>query len=202
MNTDQLSGLRLGFALTGSHCTLAKAITVMEKLQAIGMDILPILSQSVRDTDSRFGEAEQWRKRIIAACGKDCLVDSITLAEPIGPQKLLDILLICPCTGNTAAKLAAGITDSPVLMAAIAHLRSGKPLVIALSTNDGLAANAKNIGSLLNTKNIYFVPFGQDDYLLKPNSLIADLNTVPEVLLSAINGIQYQPILHQSSRNY
>lgn len=196
MNTDQLRGLRLGFALTGSHCTLARAVTVMEQFHSLGMDIMPIISQSVRDIDSRFGEAIQWRQRIMAACGTDYVIDNITSAEPIGPKKLLDILLICPCTGNTTAKLAAGITDSPVLMAAKSHLRGGKPLVISIASNDGLAANAKNIGVLLNTKNIYFVPFGQDDPMNKPNSLISDLNKVTETLLSAVNGIQYQPLLY------
>ncbi|MEG1662304.1 MAG: dipicolinate synthase subunit B [Clostridiales bacterium] len=195
MSAVDLHGLRLGFALTGSYCSLEKALVVMGRIKNLGMEIVPIISESVKNTDSRFGVASQWRQVILDASGSRKIIDSIPDAEPIGPQKLLDIMLICPCSGNTVAKLAAGITDTPVLMAAKAHLRSGRPLVLSIATNDGLGANAKNIGSLINCKNIYFVPFRQDDHLHKPNSLVAELSLVEDSLKNALQGQQSQPLL-------
>ncbi|MCR4962730.1 MAG: dipicolinate synthase subunit B [Firmicutes bacterium] len=190
-----LNGLKIGFALTGSHCSLAKALSVMAALKEQGGEILPILSPSVQSTDSRFGEAVYWRREIRRVSGAAQIIDSIPLAEPIGPKKLLDILLICPCSGNTLAKLAAGITDTPVLMAAKAHLRIGRPLTLAVATNDALSANAKNIGQLLNCKNVFFVPFRQDAPFEKPNSLVAAWDLVAETLLCALEYKQKQPLL-------
>ncbi len=195
MNQQDFTGLRIGFALTGSHCSLEKSLAVMARLKSKNAEVVPIVSDSVKNTDSRFGIAEQWRQLILDISGSRRIIDSIVLAEPIGPQKLLDVLLICPCSGNTVAKLAAAITDTPVLMATKAHLRSGRPVVLAISTNDGLGGSAKNIGSLLNNKNIYFVPFRQDDYLRKPTSLVADWDLVEESIAYALEGKQRQPLL-------
>ena len=193
-----LKTIRLGFALTGSLCTLRMAVEMMAHLRSCGALITPILSTTVASVDSRFGSAQDWRRHIIDAAGNPDIIDSIPLAEPIGPKKLFDILLICPCSGNTIAKLAQGIADTAVLMAAKSHLRNGRPLLIAPSTNDGLAANAKNIGELLNRKHVYFVPFGQDDYRNKPRSLLADMSQVPQALVAALHGEQLQPLLVHS----
>ena len=193
-----LSGLNVGFALTGSHCTLAKAIAEMAKLKECGAKLYPIISDSVRLLNTRFGKAEKWREEIIAASGTGDIIDTINKAEPLGPQNLLDILIIAPCSGNTVAKLAAGITDTPVLMAAKANLRNNKPLVISVSTNDGLSGNLKNIGYLMNSKNIFFVPFGQDNPLQKPNSLIADFNKIPDTLVKALANTQLHPLFNLS----
>ena len=194
MDENKLAGLKIGIALTGSHCTLAPAMGVLRRLKELGADITPIVSGSVNTSDTKFGTSAHWREEISSICEKP-VIDSIVLAEPIGPKSLLDILLIVPCSGNTIAKLAYGITDSPVLMAAKAHLRNLKPLLIAVSTNDGLGANAKNIGALLNTKNIYFVPFGQDNPQKKANSLLSELLLVPQAIEKALLGQQLQPVL-------
>lgn len=191
---EALKGLKLGFALTGSHCTLERAIGLMAELNRFGVDIYPIISDSVRVSDTRFGKAAQWREKILASSGKSQIIDSIILAETIGPGNLLDMMLIAPCSGNTLAKLAAGISDSPVLMSAKASLRNQNPLVVAISTNDGLSGNAKNIGQLLNTRNYFFVPYRQDDPYLKANSLIADFEQIPRTLLAALERKQVQPL--------
>ena len=154
----------------------------------------PIVSERGAGTDSRFGNAADFVAEMERICGKR-VVDSVVKAEPIGPKKLLDVLVICPCTGNTLAKLAAGITDSSVTMAAKAHLRNGRPLVLAVATNDGLAGAARNIGTLLDKKHVYFVPFGQDDAAHKPTSLVADFDRVPETIDAALCERQIQPVL-------
>ena len=192
---NELAGKRIGFALTGSFCTLGRVIKQMSILREMGAEILPIMSENVRDTDSRFGTAEQWRGLILEASGAEEIVDSINAAEPIGPQKLCDIMIIAPCTGNTSSKLANGIIDTPVLMAAKSHLRNGSPLVLAIATNDGLGANAVNIGRLLSRRHVFFVPFRQDDPDGKPNSLVADMEKIPETLIFALKHRQIQPIL-------
>ncbi len=185
--------MTIGFALTGSFCTFSKVIPVMEVLSR-DYDIVPILSGIVPSTDTRFGTAESHISRIIEICKKHPLL-TIPEAEPIGPKKLLDALIIAPCTGNTLAKLSHGIADTPVTMAAKSHLRNGRPIVIAVSTNDGLGTSAENIGRLLNRKNIYFVPFGQDDAAEKPCSLVADFTKIPAALSCALDHQQIQPIL-------
>ncbi len=190
-----LADLKIGFGLTGSHCTLNEAILAMAALRGYNADIMPIISEAVAKSDTKFGRADYWQDQILEICAPCEIIDTIVKAEPIGPKKLLDLMIIAPCTGNTLAKLAAGITDSPVLMAAKAHLRNGRPLVLAIATNDGLGANAKNIGYLLNCKHIYFVPFGQDDALQKPNSLIADMTKVPISCAYALKNRQVQPLL-------
>ena len=190
----KLVGLKIGVAFTGSFCTFAEAIETLKILKKEGAELYPILSFQTQRIDSRFGTAEDFRKRIEEVCGRRAM-DSIETAEPIGPKALLDLLIILPCTGNTIAKLACAITDSPVLMAAKAHLRNEKPLLLSISTNDALSMNLKNIGLLMNVKNIYFVPFGQDDPFKKPTSMVADFEKLPQALELALEGKQIQPIL-------
>ena len=185
---------KIGIALTGSFCTFEKMFTELQKLKDAGADIYPILSDASQTIESRFGTPDAYVTKVKEITGKDPIV-SIPGAEPIGPKAYLDALAILPCTGNTAAKLANGITDTPVLMAAKAHMRNNKPLVISISTNDGLGMNLKNIGLLCNSKNIYFVPFGQDNYKTKPNSLVAHVELLIPTLEMALEHRQYQPIL-------
>jgi len=189
-----LKGVRVGFAITGSFCTFAKTIPQIEVLVNEGAEVLTILSESVNNFDTRFGTAEDLKNKLQLITGKKP-VSTIVDAEPIGPKALLDILVIAPCTGNTIAKIANAITDGPVTMACKAHLRNMRPVVIAVSTNDGLSTNAKNIGVLLNTKNIYMVPFGQDDPVKKCTSLVADFDQILPAVLSALQNNQMQPIL-------
>lgn len=189
----RLKGVRVGIALTGSHCTFSEVFSEIEKIIAEGAEVYPIISQSVT-TDTRFGKSEDWLKKLKQLTGKEP-ISTIPGAEPIGPQKLLDIIVIAPCTGNTLAKLANGITDSAVLMATKAHLRNLRPVVIAISTNDGLGINAKNIGLLINTKNIFMVPFGQDNPSGKPNSLKADSKLILPTVEAALVGKQLQPMI-------
>lgn len=191
-----MKGKKLGFAICGSFCTLEKTVQTMETLASHGWEIQPILSPITYGTDTRFGKATEWRQRIEAICGKP-IWHTIPEVEPIGPRALLDILLVEPCTGNTLGKLACGITDTPVTMAVKAHLRNRRPTVLAVSTNDGLGASARNIGTLLNTRYLYFVPFGQDDYRKKEASLVADFGSTEEALLAALEGRQLQPLLLQ-----
>lgn len=189
-----IKGKKIGIALTGSFCTFEKMFTELQKLKDAGADIYPILSDASQTIESRFGTPDAYVTKVKEITGKDPIV-SIPGAEPIGPKAYLDALAILPCTGNTAAKLANGITDTPVLMAAKAHMRNNKPLVISISTNDGLGMNLKNIGLLCNSKNIYFVPFGQDNYKTKPNSLVAHVELLLPTLEMALEHKQYQPIL-------
>lgn len=185
--------MRIGFALCGSFCTFSQAFPAMEML-ARTHDVTPIFSAAAYDTDTRFGKAAEHIARAEAICGKS-VIHTIAQAEPIGPKKLLDILVIAPCTGNTLAKLAHSIADGPVTMAAKSHLRNGRPVLLALSTNDALAGAAENIGKLLARKHYYFVPFRQDDPIGKPTSMIADYSLLPEALDAAAEGKQLQPIL-------
>lgn len=186
--------LRVGFAFCGSFCTMMKALDALEETAKRYSDIIPIVSGTVADTDTRFGAAHDFMREMERICGRR-VIATVKDAEPIGPKKLLDILVICPCTGNTMAKLANGVTDTSVTMAAKAHLRGGGPVVIAPATNDGLMGSAANIGALLVRKNIYFVPFGQDDCKGKPTSLVADFSLVPDAVAAAVRGEQLQPVL-------
>lgn len=190
----ELKGKHIGLAITGSFCTFARIEQEIINLKETGAILHPIFSDHVQTVESRFGDTGAFIRRI-ADITKTAPILSIEAAEPIGPSSCLDILLIAPCTGNTLAKLAAGITDTPVLMAAKAHLRNGKPLVISVSTNDGMGMNFKNIGALYNTKSIYFVPFGQDDPVKKPASLTACTGRICETLQAALDGRQVQPVL-------
>ena len=190
-----LDGIRIGFCMTGSFCTFSQVIDQMEQMaQQTGWQLYPILSPNAYETDTRFGSAQQFRRRIEEICGRE-IWHTLTQTEPIGPKKLLDVLLVAPCTGNTLSKLAGGITDSAVTMAAKAHLRNGRPVVIAMASNDGLAAGARNIGELLVRKNYYFVPFGQDNARAKPSSLVADFSKIPATIEEALQGRQIQPLL-------
>lgn len=189
-----LKGVRIGFAVTGSFCTFAKIIPQVEKLVNEGAEVIPIISESVNQYDTRFNKAEDFKNTLQAMTGRKP-ISSIVEAEPIGPKALLDILVIAPCTGNTISKIANAITDSSVTMACKAHLRNMRPVVIAVSTNDGLGANAKNIGVLLNMKNIYMVPFGQDDPIKKCTSLVADFDQILPTVINAQQNYQIQPLL-------
>ena len=186
--------IRVGFAFCGSFCTYHQAMTALEQVHARYGDVTPIVSEASAATDSRFGPAHEYMREMERICGKR-VIDSIPKAEPIGPKHLLDVLVICPCTGNTLAKLANGITDTTVTMAAKAHLRNGGPVVLCMATNDGLAASARNIGTLLDKKHVYFVPFGQDDPAEKPTSLVADFSQVCDAIDAALRGKQLQPLL-------
>ena len=185
--------MEIGFAMCGSFCTFSQVFPVMEELTTTH-NVTPIFSEASCSIDSRFGTAQEHRSTVEALCGKPPLC-SIAQAEPIGPKKLFDALIIAPCTGNTLAKLAHSIADGPVTMAAKSHLRNGRPVLIAVSTNDALAGAAENIGKLLARKHYYFVPFRQDDPLNKPTSMVADFTKIPQALEAALEGRQIQPIL-------
>ena len=189
-----LDNITVGFAVCGSFCTHARAMAALEQVRARWQTIIPIVSECTAETDTRFGKAHDLMREMERICDHR-VIASVKAAEPIGPQRLLDLLIICPCTGNTLGKLASGVTDSSVTMAAKAHLRNGRPLVIAPSTNDGLSGSAASIGSLLNRKYIYFVPFGQDDPIRKPTSLVADFSQVADAAQAALEGRQLQPLL-------
>ncbi len=184
----------IGFALTGSYCTFSKVIPQMEVLVHQGYRVIPIISEHTSLTDTRFGTAEKWKEHITAITG-ETILQSLPQVEPIGPKRLLDLLVIAPCTGNTIAKMANGIADTSVTLAAKSHLRNNRPVVVAISTNDGLGANARNIGVLLSRKHIYMVPFGQDDCIEKENSLVADFTLLPETVSAALEEKQLQPVL-------
>lgn len=185
--------MTVGFALCGSFCTYAQVFPVMEKL-AEDHQIIPIFSFASASVDSRFGTADEHLDRVREICGRSPL-RTVEGTEPIGPKQLLDALIIAPCTGNTLAKLAHSIADTPVTMAAKSHLRNGRPVIVAVSTNDALAGAAENIGKLLARKHYYFVPFRQDDPVNKPTSMVADFSKIPETLDAAMKGIQIQPVI-------
>jgi dipicolinate synthase subunit B len=189
-----MNDVTAGFAVCGSFCTFSKVIAEMANLRDSGYKIVPIMSETAYSTDTRFGKAEEINREIKNICGRD-IIHTITQAEPIGPGKLLDILIIAPCTGNTIGKLAGGITDTAVTMAAKAHLRNGRPLLIGVSTNDALGASAANIGRLMNCKNVFFIPMRQDDSIKKPCSVVADFSRTREALEAALEGRQLQPVL-------
>lgn len=184
----------IGFAMTGSFCTFERVLKQMEALVRRGYEVLPVLSFNAGTLDTRFMTAEHLRARIVEITGNEP-IDTLAGAEPIGPKKMTDVFLIAPATGNSLAKLAAGIYDTPVLLGAKSHQRNDRPLVLAVSTNDGLGAAAQNIGRLLNVRNIYFVPFGQDDPVKKPRSLVADFSQIPRTIAAALSGVQMQPML-------
>lgn len=184
----------IGFAMTGSFCTFERVLNQMEALVRRGYEVVPVLSFNAGMLDTRFMTAEHLRARIVEITGNEP-IDTLAGAEPIGPKKMTDVFLIAPATGNSLAKLAGGIYDTPALLGAKSHLRNDRPLVLAVSTNDGLGAAAQNIGRLLNVRNIYFVPFGQDDPVKKPRSLVADFNQIPRTIAAALSGVQMQPML-------
>jgi len=184
----------IGFAMTGSFCTFERVLKQMEALVRRGYEVVPVLSFNAGMLDTRFMTAEHLRARIVEITGNEP-IDTLAGAEPIGPKKMTDVFLIAPATGNSLAKPAGGIYDTPALLGAKSHLRNDRPLVLAVSTNDGLGAAAQNIGRLLNVRNIYFVPFGQDDPVKKPRSLVADFSQIPRTIAAALSGVQMQPML-------
>lgn len=189
-----LAGVRIGVVLTGSHCTIPDVIPQIRKMKELGAEIYPIFSYTVNETDNRFYNVDDL-KNMMAGISDKPIINTIVGAEPIGPQKLLDIVVVIPATGNTIAKLANGIVDTPALMAVKAHLRNQRPVVIGISTNDALSMNARNIGLLLNMKNIYFVPFRQDSPYTKANSVIAVMDHICDTVIEALKGKQIQPLL-------
>jgi dipicolinate synthase subunit B len=189
-----LQGKTIGFGLSGSHCTFEETMPQIKRLVDAGARVIPIVTQTILTTDTRFGTSESWQKQLVEITGEK-IISSIPEAEPLGPSKLLDVMVIAPCTGNTTSRLANAITDSAVLMAAKATMRNLRPVVIAISTNDGLGLNAANIAKLLAAKCIYFVPFGQDAPDKKPNSLVARMDLIKETCEAALEGRQLQPLL-------
>lgn len=196
---DELKNIKIGFAVCGSFCTFSSAFPQIERLIEMGADVTPIMSYNASSLDTRFGKASEHIKYLEERCNKP-VIRTIVDAEPIGPKRMFDILAVAPCTSNTAAKLALGITDSPVTMAVKSHIRNARPVVIALSTNDALGAAEKNVGILRTMKNYYFVPIYQDDYVKKPNSMIAVFDMLPETVQKALRGEQIQPLIRQSGK--
>jgi dipicolinate synthase subunit B len=191
---SSLQGRTIGFGLTGSHCTFEETMPQIKRLVEAGARVIPIVTHTILTTDTRFGTSEDWQQQLRDITGEK-IISSIPEAEPLGPSKLLDVRVIAPCTGNSTSRLANAITDSPVLMAAKATMRNLRPVVLAISTNDGLGLNAANIAKLLAAKNIYFVPFGQDAPEKKPNSLVARMDLIKETCEAALDGKQLQPLL-------
>lgn len=189
-----LENKTIGFAMCGSFCTFKKAIETLGELAATGANVIPIMSDISYSYDTRFGKAEDFRQKIIEITGNE-IIHTIKQAEPIGPKNMLDLLVVLPCTGNSLAKIANGIADTSVTMSVKAHLRNQKPVLLAVSTNDGLGTAARNIGTLLNCKNLYFLPFAQDDYIKKPCSLVADFTKLQSAAIAALEGRQLQPLL-------
>ena len=194
IENNTLSGLKIGFGITGSFCTISKILPVIDALVSDGADVLPIISKTVAETDTRFGKADDLKRMLEGITGKKPLRE-ITEVEPIGPKGLIDVMVAAPCTGSSIAKIANGISDTPVTLAVKSHLRNNRPVVIAVSTNDGLSGNIRNIGTLLTRKNIYIVPFGQDDSASKENSLVSDFSLIGPTITSALSGAQLQPLL-------
>lgn len=194
-----LKGKRIGFGITGSHCTYEEVFPQIKKLVELGADVVPIVTATVKGTGTRFGEVGEWVEKIEKVTGKK-VIDSIVAAEPLGPKIPLDCMVIAPITGNSLSKFANAMTDSPVLMAAKATLRNLKPVVLGISTNDALGLNGMNIMRLMPVKNVYFVPFGQDDPIKKPNSMVARMDSLTETIESALEGKQLQPVIIERFR--
>ena len=192
---EKLKGLRIGYALTGSFCTFEKSLRQAERLAEMGAELIPVMSENAASADTRFGTAAEYIKRLREICGRDVITASAD-AEPIGPENLTDIMAVVPCTSNTAAKLANSITDTAATMAVKSHLRCGKPVVLAIASNDSLLGSARNIGELFNRKSYYFVPMRQDDIIKKPASLVAEFDMLPETIEAALNGVQLRPIIY------
>ncbi|HCJ41865.1 dipicolinate synthase subunit B [uncultured Ruminococcus sp.] len=194
LTKNTLAGVRIGYGLSGSFCTFEKSFAAAERLRDMGAELLPIMSFNAASIDTRFGKAADHIKRLEKITGRS-VITTIEAAEPIGPKKLCDVMAVAPCTANTAAKLAMGITDTPLTMAVKSHLRCGRPVVIAISTNDALSACAKNLGLLQNCRNYYFVPYSQDDCINKPASAVADFSLIEQTIAAALDGLQLQPVL-------
>ncbi|MBQ6181759.1 MAG: dipicolinate synthase subunit B [Ruminococcus sp.] len=191
---ESLKGLKIGYAMTGSFCTFERSFEQAVVLREAGAELIPIMSEKACGTDSRFGKGSDNLSRLRYIAGREVITD-ISAAEPIGPNGMTDLMIIAPCTSNTASKLAAGITDGAVTMAVKSHLRSGKPVLLAIASNDSLLGTAKNLGELFNRKSYYFVPMRQDDWIRKPASLVAEFSLIPEAAAAAMNGIQLRPLI-------
>lgn len=196
---ESLKGIKIGFAMTGSFCTFERCFRQAERLRGMGAEIIPIMSENAAKFSTRFGTYVENLEKMRAISGRD-VITNIADAEPIGPHSMTDIMVVAPCTSNTAAKLANGITDTSVTMAVKSHLRSGKPVVLAIASNDSLLGSAKNIGELFNRKNYYFVPMLQDDIKLKPASLVAEFEMIPQTVTAAFEGVQLRPIIYSSEK--
>lgn len=199
MEDKRLEGLRIGYALTGSFCTFERSLEQAELLRRMGAELIPIMSENASSISTRFGTAEDNVQRFEKICGRKAIL-SISDAEPIGPKSLTDIMVVAPCTSNTAAKLASSITDTAVTMAVKSHLRSGKPVLLAIASNDSLMGSAKNLGELFNRKNYYFVPMLQDDCVKKPASLVAEFSMIPAAVEAAMKGVQLRPIIYHKEK--
>ncbi|ANB59368.1 dipicolinate synthase subunit B [Anoxybacteroides amylolyticum] len=195
-----VKGKRIGFGLTGSHCTYDAVIPEIEKLVNEGAEVLPIITHTVKTTNTRFGEGEEWVKKLEEITGNK-VIDTIVKAEPLGPKIPLDCMVIAPLTGNSMSKLANAMTDSPVLMAAKATMRNHRPVVVGISTNDALGLNGVNLMRLMAAKNIYFIPFGQDAPYAKPNSMVAKMSLLRDTVVAAMEGKQLQPVIIEAFRN-
>lgn len=190
-------GLRIGYAMTGSFCTFSRSFEQAEKLAGMGAELLPVMSENAATVSTRFGNAGDNIKRLRDIAGRE-VITSVAAAEPIGPKELTDIMVVAPCTSNTAAKLASSVTDTAVTMAVKSHLRSGKPVLLAIASNDSLMGSAKNLGELFNRKHYFFVPMVQDDWEKKPASLVAEFSLLLKAIEAALNGIQLRPIIYHS----
>ncbi|AKU27750.1 Dipicolinate synthase subunit B [Geobacillus stearothermophilus] len=199
MSEKSLKGKRIGFGLTGSHCTYDAVFPEIEKLVNEGAEVLPIVTYTVKTTNTRFGEGEEWVKKLEQLTGNE-VIDTIVKAEPLGPKIPLDCMVIAPLTGNSMSKLANAMTDSPVLMAAKATMRNHRPVVLGISTNDALGLNGVNLMMLMAAKNIYFIPFGQDAPHAKPNSMVARMTLLHDTVLAALEGKQLQPVVIERFR--
>ncbi|MBS4177070.1 dipicolinate synthase subunit B [Lederbergia citrea] len=195
-----LEGKRIGFGMTGSHCTYDAVMPEIEKLIEIGAEVIPVVTYTLKNTNTKFGDGIDWLARIEKATGRKA-IDSIVDAEPLGPREPLDCMVIAPLTGNSMSKFANALTDSPVLMAAKATLRNRRPVVLGISTNDALGLNGMNLMKLMAAKNIYFIPFGQDDPVKKPTSMVARMELLPETVAAAIEGHQFQPVIVERFRD-
>lgn len=200
MDKDCFKGLKIGYILTGSFCTFEKAFEQAELLRSYGAELVPIMSENASSLSTRFGTAEENKARLEKVCGKK-VITSIVDAEPIGPKSMTDIIVVAPCTSNTASKLASSITDGAATMAVKSHLRTGKPVLLAIASNDSLLGSAKNLGALFNRKNYYFVPMLQDDLLNKPASLVAEFSMIPAAVEAALRGVQLRPIIYHKSEH-
>lgn len=194
-----LSGKKIGFGMTGSHCTYDAVLPEVEKLVQLGAEVVPVVTYTLANTNTRFGEGLEWLEKIEKITGRK-VIASIVDAEPLGPKEPLDCMVIAPLTGNSMSKFANALTDSPVLMAAKATLRNSKPVVLGISTNDALGLNGVNLMKLMAAKNIYFIPFGQDDIHLKPTSMVAQMDYLSETVIAALSNKQYQPVIIERYR--
>ncbi|MBQ8180998.1 MAG: dipicolinate synthase subunit B [Ruminococcus sp.] len=194
---DTLKGLRIGYIMTGSFCTFSQSFEQAQRLMEMGAELIPIMSEHAASINTRFGTAEENLAKLRKICGRE-IITTIADAEPIGPKDMTDLMIAAPCTSNTAAKLANGITDNTATMAVKSHLRTGKPVLLAIASNDSLLGSAKNLGELFNRKNYYFVPMIQDDWVKKPASLVAEFSMIPQAAEAAMKGIQLRPIIYHS----